>query len=248
MAPNSSAANKLNLDGTARLVDLGAGTGQVVRALRPFFARAIAVDAEPDMVAFGRRQTEREGDGIDWRLSRVGDLDLPAGSADVVASGNAFHRFDRPAVVMKAAEWLAEHGAIVLLWSDGVLAGKLSPEPWQAQLSNVVDRWLARSGAGERIPAGWERKEYTDEVVLSDAGFDRQVERTIVRQHRWSTPFSDSCARRPLRRGRRCATTSNVLKQASATSCSTLTRAVPMNRRSGSGLGLLDGSEHRPDN
>jgi hypothetical protein len=74
-------------------------------------------------------------------------------------------------------------GAIVVLGSDGVLG---RDEPWQLELSRVVEGWLERSGAGERIPAGWERNEYTDEIVLRDAGFDRQVEHTVSVHHAWT--------------------------------------------------------------
>jgi SAM-dependent methyltransferase len=174
---------ELALDGKGMLVDLGTGTGQVARALRPFFTRVVAVDDEPDMVEYGRTRTERDDDGIEWRLGRAEDVEFPTGSIDVVASGNAFHRFDRPLVTAKASRWLSPDGVIVVLWSNGPMR---RDEPWQRELSRVIDEWLARSGAGERIPAGWERNEYTDDVVLRDAGFDRQVERTTTLRHAWS--------------------------------------------------------------
>jgi hypothetical protein len=49
-----------------------------------------------------------------------------------------------------------------------------------------VHDWLVRSGAGERIPAGWKRKEYSDEVVLRDGGFERLVQHTVTLQHQWT--------------------------------------------------------------
>jgi hypothetical protein len=72
---------------------------------------------------------------------------------------------------------------IVLLWSDGPLR---RDEPWQLELWRVVDGWLERSGAGARIPAGWERNEYIDEIVLRDAGFARQVEHSVTVRHAWT--------------------------------------------------------------
>ena len=174
---------ELATEGNGVLVDLGAGTGQVARTLRPFYERVIAIDAEPDMVKYGRTRSERELDGIEWRLARAEGADFPSGTVDVVASGNAFHRFDRPVVVANAARWLPAEGAIVVLWSDGPLR---RDEPWQIELSRVVDGWLERSGAGARIPAGWERNDYTDEVVLRDAGFDRQLEETTTVRHAWT--------------------------------------------------------------
>jgi SAM-dependent methyltransferase len=174
---------ELALNGTGLLVDLGAGTGQVARALRPVFKSVVAVDPEPDMVEYGRSRTERENDGVEWRLARAEDVEFPSGTVDVVASGNAFHRFDRPVVAANARRWLSPVGAIVVLWSDGPVR---RDEPWQVELKRVVDEWLERSGAGERIPAGWERNDYTDEVVLRDAGFDRQVEHTMTVRHAWT--------------------------------------------------------------
>lgn len=177
----------LRPEGTGRLVDLGAGTGQVARALRSFFADLIAVDPEPDMVEHGRARSEREGDEIEWRLCRAEDVDFPSGSLDVVASGNAFHRFDRPAVAKKAAAWLRPDGAIVLMWSNSftdpawTAGGRL-----QAEISRVVGEWQKRAGADARVPAGWERKEYPDEVVLREAGFPRQVEHKVELRHTWT--------------------------------------------------------------
>jgi SAM-dependent methyltransferase len=175
--------SELALNGTGQLVDLGAGTGQVARALRPFFKHVVAIDPEADMVEYGRARTEREGDGIEWRLARAEDVEFPSGSVDVVASGNAFHRFDRPVVVANAVRWLPADGVIVVLWSDGPLG---RDEPWQLELARVRDEWLERSGASARIPEGWERGEYTDEVVLRDAGFDRQVEHIMRVRHTWT--------------------------------------------------------------
>jgi SAM-dependent methyltransferase len=174
---------ELALNGTGLLVDLGAGTGHVARALRPFFEHVVAVDPEPDMVEYGRRRTERDDDGIEWRLARAEDVEFQSGSVDVVASGNAFHRFDRPVVAANAAGWLSADGVLVVLWSDGPLG---RDEPWQLELSRIVDEWLERSGAGARIPAGWERHEYTDEIVLRDAGFDRQVQHSVSVRHAWT--------------------------------------------------------------
>ncbi len=170
-------------DDAGLLVDLGTGTGQVARALRPFVERVVAVDPEPDMVEYGRTRTEREHDGIEWLLGRAEEVDFPPGSVDVLASGNAFHRFDRPVVAVNAMRWLSARGVIVLVWSDGPLG---RDEPWQLELTRVKDEWLERTGAGERIPEGWERNEYTDEVVLRDAGFAHQVEHIMTLRHSWT--------------------------------------------------------------
>jgi SAM-dependent methyltransferase len=173
----------LALEGKGLLVDLGAGTGQVARALRPFVERAVAVDSEPDMVEYGRARTERERDRIEWLLTRAEDADFPSGSVDVLASGNAFHRLNRPVVVGKAARWLSSEGAVILLWSDSPWGGE---ESWCLELSGVIHEWLERSGAGARIPVGWERREYPDEILLREAGFGRQCLRTVTVRQVWT--------------------------------------------------------------
>lgn len=170
-------------NGAGQLVDLGAGPGHVARALRPFVKRVVAVDPEADMVEYGRMRTEQEHDGIEWRLTRAEDAEFPSGSVDVVTAGNAFHRFDRPVVVAKARRWLSTGGVIVVLWGDTLLR---QDELWQVELSRVVDEWMERSGAGARIPAGWQRDEYPDEVVLQEAGFDRQVLHDVTVRHAWT--------------------------------------------------------------
>jgi SAM-dependent methyltransferase len=177
----------LRPDGTGRLVDLGAGTGQVARGLRQFFADVIAVDPEPDMVEYGRARSAREGDAIEWRLGRAEDVDFPSGSLDVVASGNAFHRFDRPVVAKKAADWLRPDGAILVMWSNA-----FTDPAWteggllQAEISRVLEEWHKRSGADARVPVGWERKEYPDDVVLREAGFRRLVDHEVRLRHTWT--------------------------------------------------------------
>jgi SAM-dependent methyltransferase len=177
----------LRADGAGRMIDLGAGTGHVARALRPCFADVIAVDPEPDMVQYGRDRSAREGDRIEWRLGRAENVDFPAGSIDVVAAGNAFHRFDRPVVAKNAASWLRPDGAILLMWSNSftdpawVEGGQL-----QAEISRVLGEWQRRSGADARVPAGWERHEYLDEVVLREAGFPHVIEYEVRVHHTWT--------------------------------------------------------------
>ena len=175
--------DELGLDGTGTLLDLGAGTGQVARALRPLFGHVIAVDPERDTVSYARARSELEHDGIEWRVARAEDLDFADTSLDVVAAGNAFHRFDRPVVAAKAKRWLTPGGAIALLGSDGPLNGD---EAWQSAIAAVVEEWLERSGAATRIPAGWERRDYPDEVVLREAGFGRFGEYSVIDTHVWT--------------------------------------------------------------
>jgi SAM-dependent methyltransferase len=172
--------SELALDGTGALLDLGAGTGHVARLLRPGFARVLAVDAETDMAEFGRKRSEREGDGIAWMLGRAEELEFSDESFDAVSAGSAFHRFDRPVVAAKAASWLKPDGAVILLWGRSLHEGETN---WQRALARVFAEAVAASG---RVPAGWERKDYPDEVVLREAGFARIETNTVNVPLRWT--------------------------------------------------------------
>jgi SAM-dependent methyltransferase len=157
---------ELGLDGTGRLLDLGAATGQVARALAPSFAEVWAVDAEPDMIEYASAHYP----DIRWFLARAEDFDAPPAHFDLVTAGNCFHRFDRPVVAANVAHWLKPRGALAVLWSS-------SPSddsgPWQAALRQTIEEWTVRAGAADRAPSGWQRHEYPDEVVLREAGFAR---------------------------------------------------------------------------
>jgi SAM-dependent methyltransferase len=158
-------------DGQGRLLDLACGTGQISFALCHRFANVLAVDQEPDMVAFARRKATAAGIGnIGFLVGSAGKLPVPEGSFDLVAIGNAFHRLPRGAVAADAFGWLRPGGYLALLWGGSPWAGQA---PWQAVTAAVTQRWQARPGPGDRVPAGYEadREARPDSDVLWEAGF-----------------------------------------------------------------------------
>src|SRR4051812_29894557 len=89
------------------LVDLATGPGRVALDLAAWFERVLAVDLEPEMTALARRRsTDRGIDNIEWRVGRAEDVDLAAGSADLVTIGEAFHRLEQGRVARLALGWL----------------------------------------------------------------------------------------------------------------------------------------------
>ena len=172
-------ATRLSLDGSGRLLDLASGTGHVARLLRPYFADIVAVDAEQDMVDYGRARSEREHDGIEWRTGRAEEIDFPDGSFEVVAAGGAFHRFDRPVVAAKAVRWLTAGGALALPGADGPWTGDAV---WQRALNEVVAEWTDQT----RVPAGWQRHDYPNDVVLREAGFTNLEKKQVTVGYTWT--------------------------------------------------------------
>ena len=64
-------ASKLSLDESGRLLDCGCGRGSLTLLLAPYFGEAVAIDADPDMIAqaaararlAGARGSSRIGSG-----------------------------------------------------------------------------------------------------------------------------------------------------------------------------------------
>jgi SAM-dependent methyltransferase len=154
----------------ARLLDLACGTGQVAFALAWAFDEVWAVDQEDESVAFGRAKAEALGVGnIRWLTGRAEDVALQ-GSFDLVAVGNAFHRLDREAVAVRVRSWLAPGRCLALLWGGSPWLGDGA---WQAEMAAVLDEWMHRVRAADRIPRDWEDVLARDPTpqVLERAGY-----------------------------------------------------------------------------
>jgi SAM-dependent methyltransferase len=130
--------------GRGLLVDLACGPGRVALDLAPAFARTVAIDLEPEMVAVGRAEAARRGLGqVEWRVGRAEAARLAAGSVDLVTVGEAFHRLDQARVLRNARRWLKPGGGFATLGGRMLLNGT---EPWSRTLTEVALRWM---------PAGW---------------------------------------------------------------------------------------------
>ena len=79
--------DRLGLDGTGQLLDVGCGPGSLTLLLSPFFESAVGVDADPDMIVEARRQAARaEINNIEWRRMRAEDLPADLGQFRVATS------------------------------------------------------------------------------------------------------------------------------------------------------------------
>lgn len=176
---------RLPVSGTGRLLDLGCGTGQIAVPLAGRFAGVVAVDQEPESVAFGRAKAEMaENATIHWMTGAAETVTLDA-SFELVTVGNAFHRLNRPLVAERMSSWVRPRGGVALLWSDMPWQGAA---PWQRELTELVVAWMTDIGTIERIPPGWGEAMARDphEVVLASAGFDYVGRFEFTREERWT--------------------------------------------------------------
>ena len=100
------------------VVDLGAGNGQVSMPLAMHGARVLGVDVSPGMVSALRSEALRRGlAALEAITMPIEELDLPAGSVDLVVSSYALHHLrdtDKAKLVHAAARWLRPGGRIVI--------------------------------------------------------------------------------------------------------------------------------------
>jgi SAM-dependent methyltransferase len=165
-------ALRVGADGSGRLLDVGCGTGFVVRALRPWFRDAVAIDQEPDMIAVAAERTAAAGVAeIDYRVVSVTAFDTTPASFDLVTFGNAFHRVPRRAAAERVLRWLRPGGELALLWGGTPWHDDL---PWVSALATTAARWRRRLGVTDRIPSNFHenRERHSDQDVLREAGFE----------------------------------------------------------------------------
>jgi SAM-dependent methyltransferase len=173
--------------GRGRLLDLACGTGQLAFPLRDRFADVWAVDAEFDMTHVIRAKAETTGDATHVRAvtAKAEELDMGAGSVELIVIGNAFHRLRRDLVARRALTWLEPGGHLALCWSTSPWAGPLD---WQQAFGSLLRRWQEALGATSRIPPGAEQQRQADpdQDVLSRAGFEPAERHRFGVEHRWT--------------------------------------------------------------
>lgn len=131
-------------DPPARVVDLGAGTGIITRALAALGYDVLPVEPDAQM----REQLVAASPGVEPLPGRGEQIPLPDASVDAIVAGQAYHWFDPDLAHAEAARVLRPGGWFAPLWNrrdDSV--------PWVAQLSTVTDDDTAGRGIREPVDA-----------------------------------------------------------------------------------------------
>ncbi len=111
------------------VVDLGAGTGKLTRALVALGHRVTAVEPLAEM----RAHLEAALPDVTALSGSAEVLPLPAGSADVVACAQSFHWFDDAVALPEIARVLRPCGRLALVWNT-----RDEREPWVKRLSKLI--------------------------------------------------------------------------------------------------------------
>jgi SAM-dependent methyltransferase len=161
---------ELGLSASAEVLDLGAGTGKLTRALVPRFARVVAVEPDDAMRAvFEQVVPEEEA------LAGHGEaIPLADESVDAVFSAEAFHWFATNESVAEIARVLRPRGALVIFWNIPVEFADLGDEA-----EAVIDDAFERGGVPglPRVLSGEWRRPVEDGPFeeLREAEVEREI-------------------------------------------------------------------------
>ncbi len=127
----------LQLGADSAVLDLGAGTGKLTRALVPRFGRVVAVEPDDAMLAV----LEEVVPGAEARRGSAQAIPLEDGEVDAVFSGEAFHWFATPAALAEIVRVLRPRGAFVVFWNIGLEYPELGEE-----VDALIDEAMERGG------------------------------------------------------------------------------------------------------
>jgi len=123
-----------------RILDLGAGTGQLSESLLAAGHDVVAADTSADMLA----QLTARLPGVPKLVARAEDLPLPDDDVDVVVAGQAAHWFDPVTAAREFRRVLRPGGAVGFVWHM-----REDSAPWSAALNQLLAA-EARDQQGDR--------------------------------------------------------------------------------------------------
>ncbi|HET9060889.1 MAG TPA: class I SAM-dependent methyltransferase [Acidimicrobiales bacterium] len=166
---------RLGLDHTSLVVELGTGTGQFAMAVAPYCERVVAVDISPPMLS-RLRDKAAQGPTARLKVVQAGFLsyDHKERPADIVYSRYALHHLPDfwKAVALARVHTILRTGGVFRLW-DVVY----NFEPSQAQ--TAVEAWCSSGGSspGEE----WTRAELEEHVREEHSTYTWLLEAMIER-------------------------------------------------------------------
>jgi SAM-dependent methyltransferase len=135
--------SNLGLGSESTIVDLGAGTGKLTRALLAAGGRVIAVEPGDAM----RAELERALPEVDALRGAAETIPLADGSVDCVAVGQAFHWFRHEEALPELHRVLRPGGGLALLWNSRDQA-----KPVQQEITDLISPFVPPGRPG---PEHW---------------------------------------------------------------------------------------------
>jgi SAM-dependent methyltransferase len=137
-------------DGAALVVELGAGTGKLTRAVSSLGVRVAAVEPDPRML-----DVLRSG-GFEGVMGSAEEIPIADGEADAVVAGSCIHWFDLEQALPEIHRVLRRGGRFAFGWN-----GRDGRHPTIARMNEAIHslapdraRWRGRDWEAETTSAG----------------------------------------------------------------------------------------------
>ncbi len=98
------------------VLDLGTGTGVLVRNMYKYGADFIGVDISENQIAEAKRLSDESGMKIDYIVSSAEDINFPDKSFDVITACQCFMYFDKSIILPKIYNLLKDNGHFCILF------------------------------------------------------------------------------------------------------------------------------------
>jgi SAM-dependent methyltransferase len=131
-------ALELGLDGSQRLLDVGAGPGILAIGFARFCREVVGIDSEPGMVEAARAAAERGGVAVRFIEGRFEDVAASLGAFDIVTIGRAIHWLDPEPARAALDRALARQGKVLVCHASSIKDGR---NLWLETFNKVRDRW-----------------------------------------------------------------------------------------------------------
>lgn len=138
----------VNLAGT-RAVDLGTGTGSLARGMARREAAVTGVDPSIDLTEEAKRLDYEWGVSTQYVQATAEKTGLESGSVDVVASGQSWWWFDRPAALTEATRILKPGGTLVICSFDWLPLSGNAVELTERLIEKHNPAWKMGGGNGQ---------------------------------------------------------------------------------------------------
>jgi ubiquinone/menaquinone biosynthesis C-methylase UbiE len=126
-------ADRLRIGARSTVLDLGAGTGKLTRAIVPRAARVIAVEPGPEMLAQLRRAVP-EAEAL---LGAAEAIPLSDDAVDAVVCGQSFHWFRTDEALREIRRVLRPNGGLGLIWNR-----RNPDDPLQNEITKLLEPFV----------------------------------------------------------------------------------------------------------
>ncbi|MGH9521162.1 MAG: class I SAM-dependent methyltransferase [Terriglobales bacterium] len=144
------------LEQASMVVDVGCGTGLLAARFCEFGSRVIGVEPNAEMRAAGEQYLARYSN-FQMMNGTAECIGLPAGTAEFISAGQAFHWFDVNAARREFLRVLKPQGWVVLVWNDRVMDGSKFAGDYEQLLVRFGIDYASVHHRGKATPENFRR-------------------------------------------------------------------------------------------